>query len=354
MYPLIRQWLFRLDPEQAHHLTLSALQYGPWKWRKPDRDDPILGQSIWGRDFPNPVGLSAGFDKNAVAIDGLFGLGFGFVETGSVTPRPQPGNPRPRIFRWPEHEAVINRLGFNNLGLDVYQRNLARRHSNGIVGVNLGKNKDTEDPTIDFVTGASKLGSMADYLVLNISSPNTPGLRALQNKDTLVELIRQVQKALDDHVKGRKPPLLIKIAPDLTDEDKADIAEIALRKSVDGLIVANTTITRPDDLPPALAGQNGGLSGRPLFAMSTRLLAEFYSMVGNRMPIIGVGGIASAQDAYDKIRAGASLVQLYTALVYQGPGLVRDIKKGLADRLRQDGYHNIRQAVGCDWQKFVS
>lgn len=355
LYQKLRPFLFRLEPEQAHNVTLAALRYGPWAWAGKPRqgDDPVLGQSLWGRDFPNPVGISAGFDKNAVAIDGLFGLGFGFVEIGSVTPKPQIGNEKPRIFRNPEAEAVINRLGFNNHGLEACARNLRARRRNGIVGVNLGKNKDTEDPNIDYVTGVRALGPMADYIVLNVSSPNTPGLRALQNKDSLMDLIRAVQQARTALKMERKPPLLVKIAPDLTDEDKADIAEIAVKMQLDGLIVANTTITRPPNLDTDFAAQKGGLSGRPLFGVSTRLLAEFYSVIGDKMPLIGVGGIASGQDAYEKIRAGASLVQLYTALIYQGPGLVRAIRDDLAACLRRDGFHTIRQAVGKDWQKFI-
>ena len=353
MYAALRPWLFRLQPEQAHDLTLLALRYGPWRWYPRQTDDPILGQSLWGRDFANPIGLSAGFDKNAAAIDGLLGLGFGFVETGSVTPRPQQGNDKPRIFRAVEQEAVINRLGFNNHGLDVFRRNLTARRRSGIVGINLGKNKDTDDPNADYITGVRAVGALADYIVLNISSPNTPGLRALQNKQLLLDLIKQVQASLKELKIARKPPLLVKIAPDLTDEDKADIADIAIKNNLDGLIIANTTITRPEDLPGDFRQQTGGLSGKPLFTPSTRLLAEFYSMIGDKMPLIGVGGISSGQDAYDKIRAGASLVQLYTALIYQGPGLVRQIKTDLAALLHRDGFHHLRGAVGKDWQRFI-
>ena len=353
MYAALRPWLFRLSPEQAHHLTLLALQYGPWRWYRRPVDPAILGQSLWGRDFSNPIGLSAGFDKDAAAIDGLLGLGFGFIETGSVTPRPQIGNEKPRVFRCVEQEAVINRLGFNNKGLAEFQANLNRHRRAGIVGINLGKNKDTEDPFADYITGIRQVGHLADYIVLNISSPKTPGLRALQNKQILLDLIKQVQAALAARKNPDKPPLLVKIAPDLTDEDKADIADIAIKTNLDGLIIANTTITRPDNLPHDFRGQTGGLSGKPLFASSTRLLAEFYSMIGDKMPLIGVGGIRSGQDAYDKIRAGASLVQLYTALIYQGPGLIAQIKKDLAELLHQNGFHHLRGAVGKEWQSFI-
>jgi dihydroorotate dehydrogenase len=345
--PLLR----RLDPETAHRLTLWALEHGLAP-RRPADDDPILAGTLWGLAFRNPLGIAAGFDKDARAMGALLALGFGFVEVGSVTPRPQPGNPRPRIFRLPEDGAVINRLGFNNAGLEAARARLqafrqaatAARRPLGPVGVNLGKNKDTADAASDYVLGAAALGPLADYLVVNVSSPNTPGLRALQGRAELEALLGRVMAALPRPA----PPLLVKIAPDLTAEDKADIAAVSLALGVSGLIATNTTIARPAELRGAARGEAGGLSGRPLFAPSTAVLADLYRLTEGRIPLIGVGGIASGADAYRKIRAGASLVQLYTGLVYGGPALVQSIKAELARLLRQDGFDSVAAAVGAD------
>jgi len=273
-------------------------------------------------------------------------LGFGFAEIGSVTPRPQAGNPRPRLFRLAEDEAIVNRMGFNNEGLDVVAGRLAARGPGrrGILGANLGKNKDSADAAADYVLGVKALAPLADYLVVNVSSPNTPGLRALQGRAALAAVLA----AVGDARAGSRPPLLLKIAPDLTEADKADIAEVALAGGIDGLIVSNTTIARPPGLKGAAAKEAGGLSGRPLFAPSTAVLSDMYRLTGGRLPIIGVGGIAGPGDAYAKIRAGASLLQLYSALVYQGPGLVGRIKRGLAARLRADGFARLADAVGAD------
>ncbi|HKS88726.1 MAG TPA: quinone-dependent dihydroorotate dehydrogenase, partial [Stellaceae bacterium] len=314
LFALARPLLRALPPETAHRLTLAglALRLGG-RARKPD--PPILAQRLWGRDFPNPVGIAAGFDKDARASDALLRLGFGFVEIGTVTPRPQPGNPRPRVFRLVEDGALINRLGFNSGGLDhVVARLGRRRRDGGIVGVNLGKNRDSTDAAADYAEGVARAAPLADYLVINISSPNTPGLRDLQARDELAELLRRVLRAREES--GARPPLLVKIAPDLSAEERTDIAEVTLASGIDGIIVSNTTIARPVGLKSAAAGEAGGLSGKPLFASSTALLADMYRLSEGRLPLIGVGGIASAADAYAKIRAGASLVQLYTALVY--------------------------------------
>lgn len=339
--------LRRLDPETAHRLTLWGLERGLAP-RDTAADDPVLATAVWGLAFRNPLGIAAGFDKDARVVGPLLDLGLGFVEVGSVTPRPQPGNPRPRIFRLPADGAVINRLGFNNAGLEAARARLkAFRHAGtpaGPVGVNLGKNKDSADAAGDYALGAAALGPLADYLVVNVSSPNTPGLRALQGRARLEELLGRVMAALPQPA----PPLLVKIAPDLTDEDKADIAAVSLSLGVSGLIATNTTIARPTELTGAARAEAGGLSGRPLFAPATAVLGDLYRLTEGRIPLIGVGGVASGADAYRKIRAGASLVQLYTGLIYGGPGLVPRIKTELARLLRQDGFDSIAAAVGAD------
>jgi dihydroorotate dehydrogenase len=306
----------------------------------------MLAQRHWNLDFPNPVGLAAGFDKNGEAPDAMLSQGFGFVEIGSVTPRPQPGNPKPRLFRLSEDQAVINRMGFNNHGLDAAAANLAARKSRGVLGANLGKNKDTEDAAADYVLGVAALGPLADYLVINVSSPNTPGLRALQGRAPLEALIGRVKDAVA--ALPAPKPLLLKIAPDLTEDDRRDIAEVALETGLDGLIVSNTTIERPASLKSAAAKEAGGLSGAPLFRPSTALLGEMYKLTRGRVLLVGVGGIGSGAQAYAKIRAGASLVQLYSALVYQGPGLINEINLDLVRLMKKDGFSHIGDAVGAD------
>jgi dihydroorotate dehydrogenase len=303
-----------------------------------------LAQRLWGLDFANPVGLAAGYDKDARVPDAMLRLGFGFVEVGTVTPRPQPGNPKPRLFRLEQDQAIINRMGFNSGGLDAACERLSRRIRSGIVGVNLGKNRDTDDATDDYGDGILRAARLADYLVVNISSPNTPGLRELQRRAMLGSLLDRLLSVRE--TTGRRVPLLLKIAPDLTSEECRDIAQVVLEAGIDGLIVSNTTVERPLDLFSRHAHEAGGLSGRPLFAPSTALLAEMYRLTQGRLPLIGVGGIANAEDAYAKIRAGASLVQLYTALVFAGPALVNKIKSGLAGLLRSDGFGSIAEAVG--------
>jgi dihydroorotate dehydrogenase len=348
-YRLIGPLLRCLNAETAHDLTLWALEKGLGPSRRGD-SDPALAVRLWNRDFDNPIGLAAGFDKNAAVVGPAFGLGFGFVEAGSVTPRPQPGNAKPRIFRLPEDRAVINRLGFNNLGAEVAAQNLRRWREAplpGPLGVNLGKNRDTEDAASDYCAGAIALGGFADYLVINVSSPNTPGLRALQSRADLDRLIGAVKSALQDSFGEQAPPLILKIAPDLTGDDMKDIAGVALQRELDGLSISNTTITRPDSLAGRFRGETGGLSGRPLFNLSTRVLADMYRLTEGRIPLIGVGGVGSGADAYAKIRAGASLVQLYTALAYRGPGLVERIKRDLAELLRRDGFEKLGDAVGA-------
>ncbi len=337
-----------LDPETAHRATLWALRRGLAPRAKAE-DDPSLAIRLWGRDFPNPLGLAAGFDKDAEVPGPLLALGFGFVEVGTLTPRPQPGNPRPRIFRLPEDGAVINRLGFNNRGAAAARAALDRWRAAGgagLVGVNVGKNKESADAAGDYAAAARTLAPAADYLTINVSSPNTPGLRALQAKAELEALIDGLRDALAGLDAG--PPLLLKVAPDLGDDALADIAQVALERRLDGLIATNTTISRPSGLLGRHRGETGGLSGRPLFARSTEVLGRLHGLTGGRLPLIGVGGVASGADAYAKIRAGASLVQLYTGLVYHGPGLIARIKRDLAALLRRDGFARVADAVGAD------
>eukprot|EP00898_Chlorokybus_atmophyticus_P007413 jgi/Chlat1/7673/Chrsp64S07134 len=354
--------LFRLlDPETAHNaaIWLAGRRLTPREHRP---DPPSLTTRVWGREFSNPIGLAAGFDKSAEAIDGLLGAGFGFVEIGSVTPQPQPGNPKPRVFRIPDERAVINRYGFNSDGVDTVANRLQQYRGNavvknkptiGLLGVNLGKNKATEDAAADYELGVMALSRFADYLVVNVSSPNTPGLRALQGREQLESLVERVKIARDAACKGQqKPPLLVKIAPDLTHEDLRDVVAVALSQGIDGLIVSNTTIARPSEIQKHAHGNEvGGLSGTPLLQPSTDVLKEVYSLSNGKIPLIGCGGVSTGRDAYAKIRAGASLVQLYTALAYEGLGLVPRIKRELAECLAADGYDSVAEAVGADCRR---
>lgn len=340
-FPLLR----RIDPESAHRLTVWGLRHG-FGPAQAAPDDAILRCRLWGFDFPNPIGIGAGFDKNGEAFDPLLRAGFGFAEVGTVTPRPQPGNPKPRMFRLAEDGALINRMGFNNEGLDKVAIRLSNRHG-GVVGANIGRNKDSTDAERDYASAAGRLAPLVEYLVINVSSPNTPGLRALQDKAALGSLVRRVRAAMRDSV-VRPPALLVKIAPDLTPDDEADIAALAEETALQGLIIGNTTIDRPASLRSPHRGESGGLSGAPLFAPSTAQLARIYKATGGRIPLVGVGGIASGRDAYAKIRAGATLVQLYTALALQGPDLLRQIKRDLASLLRADGFRSVAEAVGAE------
>ncbi|ESO81935.1 hypothetical protein LOTGIDRAFT_170476 [Lottia gigantea] len=337
-----------LDAETAHNLAVKVSKYNIL--RKPPPDPPSLESKLWGRKFSNPVGLAAGFDKQGEAVEGLLRMGFGFVEVGSVTPEPQSGNPKPRVFRLKEDKAVINRYGFNSDGHQVVADRLNKQifSEKGIMGVNLGKNKTSPDPVADYIKGVQVFGKMADYLVVNISSPNTPGLRAMQGRKQLEELLQKVSTERDK-LKTRVP-LLVKIAPDLTSDEKKDIADIVTKSKsgVDGLIVSNTTVSRPESLQSQNKAETGGLSGLPLKQLSTSTISDMYKLTQGKIPIIGVGGIASGQDAYEKIKAGASLIQLYTALVYHGPPVVKKIKKELDQLLQADGYSNVQDAIGMD------
>ncbi|KAL3860218.1 hypothetical protein ACJMK2_010373 [Sinanodonta woodiana] len=350
-----------LDAETSHKLAVKAAKYKLIvKSKEPDPE--ILHTKVWGRTFSNPVGLAAGFDKDGEAVDGLLRMGFGFVEVGSVTPLAQPGNPKPRVFRLLEDKGVINRYGFNSEGHDaVYERLKVREAEtsvavDGIVGVNLGKNKTSENAVGDYVKGVRKFGKVADYLVINVSSPNTPGLRDMQGKENLDNLLDKVSQARNLLQTEKKPPLLVKIAPDLTDEDKQDIASVITKKEgyIDGLIISNTTVSRPATLHSPQKVETGGLSGQPLKELSTKTVQDMYVLTKGRIPIIGVGGISSGEDAYKKIRAGASLIQLYTALIYEGPPVIKRIKRELEQLLKQDGYNNVSEAVGADVKNNVS
>lgn len=339
LYPMFRPLLFRLDAERAHGLAVAALRHDP---RGAASIDPRLASRVAGIDFPGPVGLAAGFDKNAEVPDAMLARGFGFVEVGTLTPLPQPGNPRPRMFRLAEDKAVINRLGFNNQGQTAaHARLAARRGRGGIVGVNIGANKDAADRIADYAAGVTAMANVADYLTINISSPNTPGLRALQSRAALDELLAGAMAAR----RPGGPPIFLKVAPDLEPADIDDIAAVGIARGIDALIVANTTITRPT-LRSRHAAETGGLSGAPLRDLALQRVRDFRSATGGTIPLIAAGGIASAEDAYARIRAGASLVQLYSAMVYEGPGLAKRINAGLAALLERDGHAGIAEAVG--------
>jgi dihydroorotate dehydrogenase len=343
--PLLR-WF---DPEDAHRLAIQGLRLLPPM--RPRPDDPNLGERAIGLNFPNPVGMAAGFDKSAEAPDALLRLGFGFVEIGSVTPKPQAGNPRPRLFRLERDEAVVNRMGFNNDGADAVLRRLANRaHLSGIVGVNVGANKDSADRVDDYVKLIETFAPVASYFTVNVSSPNTPGLRNLQQAAALDDLLAKV---IDARERVRRnagdSPVLLKIAPDLSLTELDDVVHIARSRRVDGMIVANTTVARPSTLrEQARASEQGGLSGRPLFRLSTRMVAEAYVRAEGAFPLVGVGGIDSGGAALTKIRAGASLIQLYSALIYKGLGLVDDIKNDLASTLLRTGRDSLSEIVGAD------
>ena len=345
---LARPVLRGLDPELAHTLTIKALSLVNERGA-PQPDDARLRVRTLGLDFPNPIGLAAGFDKNAQVTEAMLGFGFGFVEAGTVTPRAQDGNPKPRVFRLSEDRAVINRLGFNNQGHDAARQRLSQLQGRpGIRGINIGANKDSTDRIADYVSGLTQLGPLAAYVTVNISSPNTPGLRGLQNKSELEALLAAVVQTRA--TLGTNTPILLKVAPDLDDQACADIAEVVLAKGIDGMIVSNTTIARPASLRSVHASETGGLSGKPLFEPSTGILRKMRRLTKNRIVLIGVGGIASGADAYAKIRAGASLVQLYTALTYDGPALIDRIKKELSRLVERDGLKTIADAVGVDAQ----
>jgi dihydroorotate dehydrogenase len=348
LFPLAKRFLHTLDAETAHQLTIKGLSAMPIA--APSQDDPRLAVDVLGRHFPNPVGLAAGFDKHCEVPDQLLGLGFGFVEIGGVVPKPQVGNPRPRVFRLAQDEAIINRFGLNSDGLPAIKARLSGRAGRpGIVGVNIGANKDSQDRVGDYVTCIRELCGFVDFITINVSSPNTPGLRDLQGEAFLDDLLSRCIDARDAADPGRAQTIvLLKIAPDLSLDGLDAIVKTALARKIDGLTVSNTTIARPQNLKETvLARETGGLSGKPLFAPSTKMLAETFLRVERRVPLIGVGGVDSAEAAWAKIRAGASLIQFYSAMVYKGPGLIGDIKSGLVQKLESDNT-SLAAATGRD------
>ena len=343
-YGLGQALLQALDPERAHDLAIRTLELGIYP-RAAAPDDPRLAQQLWGLTFRNPVGMAAGFDKSARVFGPLLDMGLGFVEVGTLTPKPQRGNPGPRIFRSAVDRAIINRLGFNNEGQDAALRRLAGARS-GIVGVNIGAGRESEDRGGDYVEGIARMSAVADYLTINISSPNTPGLRDLQAPDALDALLVRVGKARGGQ--GKRPPLLVKLAPDIADDELPAIVSVIKARGVDGIVVSNTTLARDAVNDRAFAAEAGGLSGRPLFTRATRMLARIYRLTEGKMPLIGVGGIDSGETALTKIRAGASLVQLYTGLVFQGPKLIGDIKQALLKAMLDAKIESLEPMIGCD------
>ena len=348
LFPIVRPLLFSLDAERAHRLTIEMLKALP---ARAASHDPALAVTIARLTFPSPIGLAAGVDKDAEVPDAFLGLGFGFVEVGTLTPLPQAGNPRPRLFRLVEDEAVINRMGFNNGGQAAAHARLARRRRRGpstslrtgIVGVNVGANKDAADRIADYAKGVAAMRDVADYLTVNISSPNTPGLRALQEAAALDDLLGQAMAARG----ADGPPLFLKVAPDLALADVDAIARVAIDRKVDALIVSNTTVARPP-LRSGNASEAGGLSGRPLAQLALERLRDFRRATGGKLPLIAAGGIGSGADAYARIQAGASLVQLYSAMVYEGPGIARRVVRGLETLMRRDGFASLAEAVGSE------
>jgi dihydroorotate dehydrogenase len=344
-YAVVGPLLRLAPPETAHRLAIHALRLGLVRPGSID-SDPAIRVSRWGLEFPNPIGIAAGFDKNAEVCESFPGVGF--VEVGTVTPRPQSGNPRPRVFRLSDDRAVINRLGFNNDGLEAVRARLQARAGRRIVGANVGCNRDSADPVADYVTGFRTLGPHADYVAVNVSSPNTPGLRDLQRGPALRTLLGALLEARRELGSDRFIPLLLKIAPDLSDPELGEIVDVATDLGIDGLIVGNTTLSRPPRLRSEYRSESGGLSGAPLRDLSTNVLRRAARFASGRLTLVGVGGVGSALDAYEKIRAGASLVQLYTALIYEGPELIAHIVRGLAEALKRDGFGSIDAAIGVD------
>lgn len=346
MHDFAARLLHFMDPEDAHRASILGLRLGLGPANSAD-DDPILHTTLAGLDLPSPVGLAAGFDKNAEAPDAMLRAGFGFVECGTVTPLPQAGNPRPRLFRLTEDRAVINRMGFNNAGLDAFAANLAARRHKGVVGANIGANKDSDDRIGDYVAGLRRLWGRASYFTVNISSPNTPGLRALQTRAALEDLLGRLDEARRDLNPKGDYPVFLKVAPDLEDGEVETIVETVAAFGLQGIIVSNTTVSRPDSLRSPRKTETGGLSGPPLMSLSTQMLARFHAANSHGLTLLGAGGIATGADALAKIRAGASAVQFYSAMVFEGPGMVVRVKRDLAARLRAEGFSSVADAVGA-------
>ena len=366
-FDLARPLLLTVEPERAHEMTLRSLERGLYP-RQSGADPVVLGQKVMGLEFPNPLGIAAGFDKNARVPQAVRNIGFGFSEIGTVTPLAQSGNPSPRIFRLIRDRAVINRLGFNNEGHDAALARLKRGRPDGILGINIGANKDADDKIADYVLGLRRFFEIADYFMINISSPNTPGLRDLQAPETLTELLSRVQAAREEICSnvavaqagdargsvGAAPPMAVKLAPDVAFEDLPGIVDVLIAHKVDAICVSNTTLARDGLSDQVTAGEMGGLSGRPLFERSTQMLARVYQMTEGRIPLIGVGGIDSPERALDKMKAGASLLQLYTGLIYEGPGLVGRIKAHLEDHCKVNRLSSIGDVIGTESAAWAS
>ena len=345
MFSVLRPFLFNLDPETAHDLAIKSLKLNllPGKMFEVE-DEQMLNIQLLGKNFPNPIGLAAGFDKSAEVYNSILKLGFGFVEVGTVTPLKQYGNPKPRIFRLEDDQALINRLGFNNDGMEVIKARIKSGGKKGVLGVNIGPNKETKDQKKDFCLGMKNFFDVADYITVNISSPNTEGLRDFHDQKKLTELITTLNKIKKDS--GTNIPLLLKISPDINNNHIAEIADVAIKTNISAIVLTNTTNGNRDNLTSELKKEEGGLSGTPLHEISTSMIKEFYKALNNKIPIIGVGGVSSGKSAYEKIIAGASLLQLYTGFVYRGPSAAKDIKKELIKILKAEGIRNIKDAVG--------
>ncbi len=348
MYNSSLKILRLLPPELSHNITINFLKY--FKIRQKNIEDPILSQHLMGLDFINPVGLAAGFDKNAEVMQSMFSFGFGFLEVGTITPQPQSGNSKPRVFRLSEDKAIINSLGFNNKGVKKVKKNLIKHQksylNNKIVGVNIGKNKNSSKAIDDYLIGLEELGHLASYITINISSPNTEGLRDLQLRGKIEKLIKKIIDKRDEIKNITNKPILIKISPDLNEDQLRDLALISLANNIDGLILTNSTIKRDSNLISLNKEKKGGLSGKPLYDNSNIILKKMFELTNGQIPLIGVGGISSGKDCYEKIKSGASLVQLYTALVYSGPNLINSMKGDLIDLIKTDGYKNVSEVIG--------
>ena len=348
MYKFSSSLLRLLPPEIAHLITINSLKYVPLKNKH--IDDPALSQHLFGMDFKNPVGLAAGFDKNAEVINQMLSFGFGFVEVGTITNKPQKGNPKPRVFRIVEEQSIINNLGFNNRGYKYAKNNLNKIRNSyfdeNIIGVNIGKNKDTVNSIDDYLFLLEKLGNLASYITINISSPNTTGLRELQERNNIEKLIKLINNKRSEIESINKKPILIKISPDLNEDKLRDIALISLANNIDGLILTNTTTNRPEKLKKHYKSKKGGLSGQLLFKQSNYILKKMYSLTNGQIPLVGVGGVSNGTQCYEKIKSGASLIQIYTALIYSGPNLILQIKNELIDLIKTDGYKNVSEVVG--------
>ena len=348
MFSVLRPFLFNLDPETAHDLAIKSLKFNlfPNKMFEVE-DEQMLSVKLLGKNFPNPIGIAAGFDKSAEVYNSLLKLGFGFVEVGTVTPLKQFGNPKPRVFRLEDDKALINRLGFNNDGMEIIKNRIKKEGKNGILGVNIGPNKETKDQKNDFCLGFQNFSDIADYITINISSPNTENLRDFHEQKKLKDLLSSLNK-IKTKFEKKNIPLLLKVSPDINDSSISEIADVAIGNNVSAIILTNTTNVHRDNLTNEKKIEEGGLSGEPIQKISTDLIKKFYKLLNGKIPIIGVGGVNSGKSAYEKIIAGASLLQLYTSFVYRGPSAAKEIKKELIQILKAEGINNIQEAIGSD------